>query len=388
MNIHEYQAKEFFKRYRIPIPNGIVAGTPEEAADAAFKLETQRVVVKAQVKAGGRGKGGGVKVVPPKEASAAAAAMFESGIKTHQTGGKALPVRQVLVEEGVEFESGADEYYLAIILDRSAEKPVVMASAEGGMDIEAVPEEKILKMHFDVSTGVWAFEARNLGLELGLAPRAAGAFARVVVALGKLFVEEDASLAEINPLIVKPEGTALAIDAKLNFDDSAMFRHKKTALLEDLGDMLDSEKKARELDLAYIPLDEGNIGCIVNGAGLAMATMDVIQAVGGAPANFLDVGGGASKEKVTEAIKIVLSDSKVKTIFINIFGGIMRCDVIAEGMVAAAQELGLKLPLVVRLAGNKAAEGKEILNKSGLSLITANDMRDGAEKAVKAAAEA
>jgi succinyl-CoA synthetase beta subunit len=263
-----------------------------------------------------------------------------------------------------------------------------MASAQGGMDIEAVPDYSILKRHFEPQIGMRTYIARNLGLEMGLSPKTAFHFSTLVVSLCKLFVEEDASLAEINPLIAKSDGTVLAVDAKLNFDDSALFRHKDTAALQDFTDILESERKAKELDLAYIPLESGNIGCIVNGAGLAMATMDIIQSVGGAPANFLDVGGGASKEKVTEAIKIVLSDENVKVIFINIFGGIMRCDVIAEGMVAAASELGLKAPLVVRLAGNRSAEGMRILKESGLSFLTADNMRDGAEKAVKAAAEA
>ena len=385
MKIHEYQGKELFRKYGVPTPRGILATTPDEAERAASSLGTPVVVVKAQIHAGGRGKGGGVKLAKsPGEARAIASQMLGMMLKTHQTGPEGQKVSKVYVEEGLPIER---ELYLGMTLDRATSRLSIMASSEGGVEIEEVAAkhpEKILVESIDPVVGLADYQARKLAFGLGLKGESVGKFVAFAKALHRCYVETDASLAEVNPLVVLKDGSVMALDAKLNFDDNALYRHKDIAEYRDVAEEDPIEAKAKEYDLAYISLD-GNIGCMVNGAGLAMATMDTIKLVGGQPANFLDVGGGASKEKVTAAFKLILSSPAVKAVLINIFGGIMKGDVIAEGVVAAAREVQLRVPLVVRLEGTNVELGKEILRKSGLPIISADNLRQAAEKAVAAA---
>ena len=393
MNIHEYQAKELYRKYGIPVPNGIACLSPEEATEAARKIieETgnEVVVVKAQIHAGGRGKAGGVKVVKGVEAAAAAAKeIFGKTLVTHQTGPEGKLVQRLLVEQGLAIKS---ELYLALVVDRETKKIAIMASTEGGMDIEEVAEktpEKIHTVYFHADAGLQNHHIRTLAFKLGLNKEAQKHFAQLMKPLAKLFVEEDCSIAEINPLILTEDDRVLALDAKVNFDSNAEFRHREYwASVRDLSEEAPTETEAQEAGLAFIQLD-GNIGCLVNGAGLAMATMDTIKHFGGEPANFLDVGGGASQEAVTKAFKIILQSDAVQGIFVNIFGGIMKCDVIANGVVAATKELGLKVPLVVRLEGTNVEQGKEILNNSGLAIVAADTMAEGAKKIVELANQA
>jgi succinyl-CoA synthetase beta subunit len=384
MKIHEYQGKELFRKYGVPTPRGILATTPEEAERAAQTLATPLVVVKAQIHAGGRGKGGGVKLAKsPAEAKQLASQILGMMLKTHQTGPEGQKVRKVYVEEGLPIER---ELYLGMTLDRATSRVSLMASSEGGVEIEEVAAkhpEKIAVESIDPAVGLLDFQGRKLAFALGLKGATANKFAGFCRALYTCYVETDASLAEVNPLVILKDGNVVALDAKLNFDDNALYRHKDIAAYRDVDEEDPTEAQAKEFDLAYISL-EGNIGCMVNGAGLAMATMDTIKLVGGAPANFLDVGGGASKEKVTAAFKLILADPEVKAVLVNIFGGIMKCDVIAEGVVAAAREVHLKVPLVVRLEGTNVEQGKEILRKSGLAITPADNLRQAAEKAVAA----
>ena len=395
MKIHEYQGKQIFQRYGIPTPKGYPAFTPAEVEQAAAKLieETKIgvVVVKAQIHAGGRGKGGGVKVVKggASEAKAVADKLFGMQLITHQTGPEGQKVQRLYVEQGLDI---ARELYLGLVVDREQRRIAVMASTEGGVEIETVAEhnpEKILTEHIDPVIGLSAYQARKLayGLDIGKGtpnPKETMAeFGRLLAKLCELFEKEDCSLCEINPLVVTTAGKVVALDAKINFDDNAAGRHKEWAELMDKAEEDPVELEAKDAGLSYVSLD-GNIGCLVNGAGLAMSTMDIIQHEGGTPANFLDVGGGATKEQVKKAFSMILSSSKVKGIFVNIFGGIMKCDVIAEGVVAATKELGLKVPLVVRLEGTNVELGKKILAESGLQIQPADTMSDGAKKIVAA----
>ncbi|MAL78955.1 MAG: ADP-forming succinate--CoA ligase subunit beta [Sneathiella sp.] len=388
MNIHEYQAKALLTKYGVTVPRGGVAYTADEAKTVAEGLGGPVWVVKAQIHAGGRGKGGGVKVVKSLDAVAETAqAMIGMQLVTHQTGPEGKEVKRVYIEEGCDI---ARELYLGAIIDRAKDCVTFMASTEGGMDIEEVAEktpEKILMVSVDPATGVMPFHARKIAFGLGLEGKQVGAAVKFIVALYKAIVDTDASLVEINPLVVTGGGDVIALDAKMNFDDNALYRHKDIADLRDPDEEDPAEREAAQYDLNYIKLD-GNIGCMVNGAGLAMATMDIIQLNGGTPANFLDVGGGATREKVTEAFKIILKDENVEGILVNIFGGIMRCDVIAEGVVAAAKEVALSVPLVVRLEGTNVDLGKKILAESGLPILSADDLGDAAEKIVKAVKEA
>jgi succinyl-CoA synthetase beta subunit len=395
MKIHEYQGKQIFQKYGIATPKGIPCMTVDDAEKAAKKLIDETgipvVVVKAQIHAGGRGKGGGVKVVKggPAEAKKIASQILGMQLVTHQTGPGGQKVRRLYVEQGLDI---ARELYFGIVVDREKRRIALMASTEGGVEIEKVAEEapeKILTEHVDPAIGLGAFQARKLayGLEIGKGtpkPKETIAdFVQLVTKLVTLFEKEDCSLCEINPLVVTKEGKIIALDAKVTFDDNAEGRHKEWAELMDKDEEDPVELEAKTTGLNYVSLD-GDIGCLVNGAGLAMATMDIIQHAGGTPANFLDVGGGATKEQVTKAFKMILSSSKVKGIFVNIFGGIMKCDVIAEGVVAATKELGLKVPLVVRLEGTNVEEGKAILKASGLKIQAADNMLDGAKKIVAA----
>ncbi|HME90955.1 MAG TPA: ADP-forming succinate--CoA ligase subunit beta [Myxococcaceae bacterium] len=385
MKIHEYQAKEILRSYGVPVPRGVLAESPEAAEEAARALDTPVVVVKAQIHAGGRGKGGGVKLARSSaEAKEIASRMLGMILKTHQTGPQGQKVRKLYVEEGLDI---AQELYLGVTLDRVTSRITFMASGEGGVEIEetaAKNPEKILREMVDPAVGFLDFQGRKLAFGLGFKGETVAKFSSFCRALYRAFVETDASLAGINPLVRLKGGEVVALDAKMNFDDNALYRQKQIAAYRDIDEEDPREAKAKEYDLAYISLD-GNIGCMVNGAGLAMATMDTIKLVGGSPANFLDVGGGASKEKVTAAFKLILADEAVKSILINIFGGIMRGDVIAEGVVAAAREVHLRVPLVVRLEGTKVEEGKQILKSSGLPVISADNLREAAEKAVAAA---
>ncbi|MGZ6096749.1 MAG: ADP-forming succinate--CoA ligase subunit beta [Myxococcaceae bacterium] len=385
MKIHEYQGKELFRKYGVPTPRGVLATTPEEAEKAATSLGTPVVVVKAQIHAGGRGKGGGVKLAKsPAEAKQLASQILGMMLKTHQTGPEGQKVNKVYVEEGLPIER---EFYLGMTLDRATSRLSLMASSEGGVEIEEVAAkhpEKILLESIDPVVGLAEYQARKLAFGLGLKGDSIGKFVAFARALYRSYIETDASLVEVNPLVLLKDGSVVALDAKLNFDDNALYRHKELLGYRDVAEEDPIEAQAKEFDLAYISLD-GNIGCMVNGAGLAMATMDTIKLVGGQPANFLDVGGGASKEKVTEAFKLILSAKAVKAVLINIFGGIMKCDVIAEGVVAAAREVKLSVPLDVRLEGTNVEQGKEILRHSGLPIIPADNLRQAAEKAVAAA---
>jgi succinyl-CoA synthetase beta subunit len=380
MKIHEFQAKELLRRFGAAVPAGRECKTADEAARAYEALQSPVCVVKAQIHAGGRGKAGGVKVVKSAtEARSAAAAMLGKVLKTYQTGPEGQLVRRLWVEQGCEI---AAELYVGVALDREKQLPVMMVSSEGGVEIEKVAAErpeKIKKQAFSPAKGLGDAEARALAAGIGLAGKTAEDAAGFLKALAKAYVELDCSLAEINPLVVTKSGGVLALDAKMNFDSNALFRHEDVLALRDLDEEDPKEVEASKHELSYIALD-GSIGCMVNGAGLAMATMDVIQLNGAAPANFLDVGGGATKEKVTEAFKILLSDAKVKGVLVNIFGGIMKCDVIAEGVIAAVQQVKLNVPLVVRLEGTNVEKGKSLLEKSGLPIITASDLDDAAKK--------
>jgi succinyl-CoA synthetase beta subunit len=387
MKIHEYQAKEILARYGVPIPRGRVAETAAEARAIAEEIGG-RVVVKAQIHAGGRGKGGGVKLAStPAEAEAAASQILGMTLVTHQTGPEGRLVRRVLVEETLPI---AQELYAGIVLDRSQGKPVLMASAAGGMEIEEVAAktpELILKQAFDPGDGLLPFQARRLAYGIGLKGAAAGAAAKLFQALARAWVETDASLAEINPLVVTEDQRVVALDAKFNFDDNALYRHPDIAALRDIHEEDPLEVEASKYGLNYIKLD-GNVGCMVNGAGLAMATMDIIKYAGGNPANFLDVGGGANQEQITNAFRILMSDPHVKAVLINIFGGILRCDTLAAGVVAAARELDFRLPLVIRMEGTNVEEGRRILRESGLNFTVADGMKDAAEKVVALAGKA
>jgi succinyl-CoA synthetase beta subunit len=388
MKIHEYQGKELLRKFGVPVPRGIVAHTPEEAFNAAKELGTDVVVVKAQIHAGGRGKGGGVKLAKsPEEARDIAAQMLGMQLVTHQTGPEGRKVGVLLIEEGLPIDQ---EFYLGIVLDRASGRPVFMASQAGGMDIEEVAAhtpEKILKETIDPAVGFRPFQARKLAFGLGLPADLIGQAAKFMQALYAANEQMDASLMEINPFLLTKDKRLIALDAKVNFDDNAMFRHKDFAPLRDLNEEEPLEIEASKFDLNYIKLD-GNIACMVNGAGLAMATMDIIKLAGGEPANFLDVGGGASQERVEAAFKILLADENVQAVLINIFGGIVRCDMVARGVVGAAQNLGLKLPVVVRLEGTNVEEGQRVIRESGLNFTVAKGMQDAAEKVVAAAKQA
>jgi succinyl-CoA synthetase beta subunit len=384
MNIHEYQGKEVFRKFGVPTPRGIPVFTADEAVKAAESLGGKVWVVKAQIHAGGRGKGGGVKVAKSlAEVKDLASKILGMTLVTHQTGPEGRLVRRLLIEEGADIKK---ELYVALVVDRVTQKVTMMASSEGGMDIEEVAAhtpEKIHRVAIDPSTGLKDAEAEDLARKIGV-PEGSIAQARTLLKnLYRVFDESDCSLAEVNPLIVTGDGKVIALDAKLNFDSNALFRHPEIVAYRDLDEEDPAEVEASKFDLTYISLD-GNIGCLVNGAGLAMATMDTIKLYGGSPANFLDVGGGATAEKVTEAFKIMLKNPKVKAILVNIFGGIMKCDTIATGVVIAAKEVSLKVPLIVRLEGTNVDLGKKILADSGLPIISATDMGDAAEKAVAA----
>jgi succinyl-CoA synthetase beta subunit len=385
MNLHEYQSKALFAEYAIPIPKGQMADSPEGAMAAARGLGGSLWVVKAQVHAGGRGKAGGVKVAKDLEAvGAAAKAMLGTTLITHQTGPQGLPVRQVYVELGSKI---VREIYLSLVLNREASRIAFVASAAGGMDIEEVAEhtpEKIIRVNINPTAGLQDFQCRQLAFGLGLKGAQIAQFGRIAHALYRLYLERDASLVEVNPLIVTGDGDLLALDAKINIEDNALFRHKDLAALRDDSQEDAMERKAAESDLNYVSLD-GNIACMVNGAGLAMATMDLIQLHGGKPANFLDVGGGATKERVATAFKLILSNPKVTAILINIFGGIVRCDIIAEGIISAVKEVGVSMPVVVRLEGTNAPRARELLASSGLAITPASDLTDAAVKAVRMA---
>ena len=388
MNLHEYQAKELFRSYGIPVPDGKVAFSADEAVDAAKSLTTPRVVVKAQVHAGGRGKAGGVKLVDsPAEAGEFADSLLGTNLVTFQTDENGQPINRVLVEETCDI---ATELYLGAVLDRSKRRVVIMASTEGGVEIEKVAHEtpeKILKATINPLVGIMPYQCRELAFGLGLSGDQIKQFTKLLTSLGKLVNDKDFALVEVNPLVITGSGDLLCLDGKINIDSNALFRHPDLVEMRDKSQEDERENRAADWDLNYVALD-GEIGCMVNGAGLAMATMDIIKLSGGDPANFLDVGGGATKERVAEALKIILSDEKVKGILVNIFGGIVRCDLIAEGIIAAVEEVNISVPVVVRLEGTKAAEGTEILNNSGLNLIAAQDLGEAAAKIVAAVGDA
>jgi succinyl-CoA synthetase beta subunit len=384
MKIHEYQAKEILKSYGVPVPNGGVAETPEEARRIAEEIGEKAIVVKAQIHAGGRGKSGGVKIVShPKEAEKAAQEILGMTLVTHQTGPGGCLVRNVLVEEGMEIQ---DELYLGAVVDRARACPVMMASREGGVEIEKVAAEspeKIVKEWVNPVIGLRTFQTNKIGYGLGLEPSKLGKMRNILSGLYKTFYEKDCLLAEINPLVLTKGGEFIALDAKMNFDDSGLFRHKEIAALRDLNEEAPLEVEASKYNLNYIKLD-GNVGCMVNGAGLAMATMDIIKVVGAEPANFLDVGGGATADMVKNGFKILMSDPGVKVVFINIFGGILRCDTLAKGVTEAVREVKVSVPIVVRLEGTNVAEGRRILSESGLNFAVAIGMKEGAEKVAEA----
>jgi len=385
MKIHEYQAKEIFRRFGVPTPRGEMVTTPEQARAVAQKLGTPVVVVKAQIHAGGRGKGGGVKLArSADEAQQLASKILGMNLITPQTGPGGRIVRRLLIEEGLDIKR---ELYLSILIDRAVEAPVIMASAAGGMEIEEVAHsnpEAILKETIRPAVGLQPYQVRKLAFGLGLSADLIGVATPFFQALYRAFLETDASLVEINPLVVTGDGRLIALDAKVNFDDNALYRHKDLAELRDLDEEEPLEVEASKYKLNYIKLD-GTVGCMVNGAGLAMATMDIIKLAGGSPANFLDVGGGASADQVKSAFKILMSDSAVRGVFINVFGGILRCDVLATGVVNAARDLGLKLPVVVRMEGTNVEQGRQILRDSGLNFTIAEGMKDGADKVVRLA---
>ncbi len=381
MKIHEFQAKDILSKFGVPIPKGEVAETPGQAREIASKIGP-RVVVKAQVHAGGRGKGGGVKLANnPKEAEKLADEILGMNLVTHQTGPEGKLVKRVLVEEALDIDR---ELYIGIVIDRATESPVVMASPEGGMEIEKVAAETpelIFKEYINSATGFGGFQARNLGFKLGLQGNILKQAVKFLLMLYKAFESSDASLAEINPLLITKQGKVLALDAKMNFDDNALARHPEIKNMRDFSEEDELEVEASKFGLNYIKLD-GNVGCMVNGAGLAMATMDIIMYSGGMPANFLDVGGGVSEEAVKSAFKILVADKDVKAALVNIFGGIVRCDLVANGIVKAARQLDLKIPMVVRLEGTNVELGKKILKESGLSFSAASSMKEAAEKVV------
>jgi succinyl-CoA synthetase beta subunit len=385
MNLHEYQAKQLFACYGIPIPAGKPAGTPNEAAEAAAALGGGSWVVKAQVHSGGRGKAGGVTRADGIEAvKTATERLLGTRLVTAQTGAGGLPINTVLVEE---VRSLAKELYLSALVDRSSARVLFMASAAGGMDIEEVAAEhpeKILTCTVDPAAGLQSYQCRDLAFALGLEGDQVGALGKIMAALYRLLLDKDLSQVEINPLGIADDGRLLALDAKINIDDNALFAHPDLAALRDISQEDPTETAARQHDLSYVTLD-GTIGCMVNGAGLAMATLDVIQLYGGRPANFLDVGGGTTAAKVAEAFKLILADAKVKAVLVNIFGGIVRCNLIAEGIIAAVRDVGVKVPVVVRLEGTNAEEGRRLLEQSGLALLTATDLDEAAKKAVEAA---
>ena len=384
MNIHEFQGKAVMKKFGVEVPRNIVATTPDEAERAAVALGSAVVVVKAQIHAGGRGKGGGVKVCKsPAEARAFAASILGKPLVTHQTGPEGGVVRRVLVEEGCDI---GRELYLGMVIDRGVGRATMIASSEGGMEIEEVAAkspEKILREVVDPAVGLQDFQARKIAFALGIPKESLAKAVSFMKAVARAFVDTDASLVEINPLVLTKQGGLIALDAKMGFDDSALFRHPEIRELRDLDEEDPKEVEASKFDLSYISLD-GDIGCMVNGAGLAMATMDIIKLYGSSPANFLDVGGGATTEKVTAAFKILLSDARVRGVLVNIFGGIMQCDVLANGVVAAARQVKLSVPLVVRMEGTNVELGKKILQESGIDVIAAVDMADAARKIVEA----
>lgn len=382
MNVHEYQAKELMRKFGIKVLNGQVAKSVDQAVEAASKLGGSVWVVKAQIHAGGRGKAGGVKLAKSlDEVKKYAGEILGKTLVTHQTGPEGKVVQTLLVEEGCMIDH---EYYVGLVLDRNTSKITFMASREGGMEIEKIAEEtpeKIFKVAVDPATGYQPYIGRILGTSIGMTGETLKEASKFFEGLYNLYVQSDCTIAEINPLVTTKDGTVLALDAKLNFDDNALFRHPEIAAYRDLSEESEKEIEASKYGLSYISLD-GNIGCLVNGAGLAMGTMDIIQLHGGMPANFLDVGGGATKEAVEKAFSIILSDKNVKGILVNIFGGIMKCDIIAEGIIAAAKSLGVKVPLVVRLEGTNVDLGKKLLNESGLKITAANDLGDAASKIV------
>jgi len=385
MKIHEYQAKAILAQHGVPVPRGEVALNAAEAGAIARRLGGDVVVVKAQIHAGGRGKGGGVKLARSvDDAEKLASQMIGMTLVTHQTGPEGRVVSRVLIEEGLKMTR---ELYLSIVLDRAAGKPVMMASADGGMDIEEVAAktpERIHKVYIEPGVGLVPFEARQLGFAIGLDGPQVNKAVKLMTALYHAFVATDASLVEINPLVVTASGDLLALDAKMNFDDNALYRHQDIRDLRDLGEEDPLEIEASKFSLNYIHLD-GNIGCMVNGAGLAMATMDIIKLAGGEPANFLDVGGGANAEQIRNAFKILMSDKNVKAVLINIFGGILRCDVLAQGVIAAVKELGVPVPIVIRMEGTNVEEGKRLLKESGMNFTTADSMDEAANKVVQLA---
>ncbi len=385
MNFHEYQAKELFAAYAIPVPPGKIAATADAAAEAARALGGEHWVVKAQIHAGGRGKAGGVKLCKtPDEVKAAAAGMLGRGMETYQSGGRELPVNVVLVTEASDI---AKELYLSVLVDRAAKAVTFIASARGGVDIEQVARENPEDVHtveVNFVEGLQAYQCRRLAFDMGLNARQANQLTKIMQGLYRLFNDKDLSLVELNPLAITPAGDLVALDGKVNSDDNAEFRHADLAAMRDDSQEDPTEAAARAHDLNYVTMD-GDIGCMVNGAGLAMATMDVIKLAGGEPANFLDVGGGATTERVTEAFKLILSSDKVRCILVNIFGGIVRCDLIAEGIIAAVKEVGLTIPVVVRLQGTNVEKGRELLARSGLAITPADDLNDAAGKAVAAA---
>ncbi len=385
MNVHEYQAKKLLSDFGVRVPGGQVVFSADEAAGALEGLDSEKYVVKAQVHAGGRGKGGGIKVVDNAgDATAAAEQIIGMNLVTHQTGPEGKKVGSVLIEEASSIEK---EFYLGMVIDRSREKVVIMGSPEGGVEIEEVAArspEKIIKEHVDISLGVQPYQCRKIAYFMGLDGGAVRQAVSFISSLYRVFIEKDCSLAEINPLVLTSDGNIVALDAKINFDDNALFRHRDIAGLRDRDEEDPLELEASDAGISFVKLD-GNIGCLVNGAGLAMATMDIIKHHGGEPANFLDVGGGATTEQVTKAFKMILSDENVKAIFVNIFGGIMKCDTIADGIVEAAGEVGINVPLVVRLEGTNVEAGREILSNSGLDIQTGADMKEAASKVVEAA---
>ncbi|PHR63618.1 ADP-forming succinate--CoA ligase subunit beta [Alcanivorax sp.] len=384
MNLHEYQSKQLFADYGLPVSTGFACDTPEEVAAKAKEIGGEKWVVKAQVHAGGRGKAGGVKLVDtPEDAAAFAKQWLGKNLVTFQTDEHGQPVSKILVETCTDI---AKELYLSAVLDRASRRVVFMASTEGGVDIETVAEEtpeKILKAEIDPLVGAQPYQAREIAFQLGLEGKQVNQFAKIFVGLAKLFIDKDLALIEVNPLVITDEGDLHCLDAKINVDGSALYRHPDIKALDDPSQEDERERRAAEWDLNYVALD-GNIGCMVNGAGLAMGTMDLVKLKGGAPANFLDVGGGATKERVTEAFKIILSDDQVKGVLVNIFGGIVRCDLIAEGIIGAVEEVGVTVPVVVRLEGNNAELGSQKLAESGMNIIAAQSFDDAAEQVVKA----
>lgn len=387
MNLHEYQGKQLFAQYGLPVSKGIAALTAEEAVKAADTIGGERWVVKAQVHAGGRGKAGGVKLVSSKdEIKAFAENWLGKNLVTYQTDEKGQPVSRILVESLTDIDK---ELYLGAVIDRSSRRVVFMASTEGGVEIETVAEEtpeKILKATIDPLVGAQPYQGREMAFKLGLKGDQVKQFTNIFLGLSKLFHEKDLDLLEVNPLVITPEGNLHCLDAKMSIDGNALYRHKDLQAMRDPSQEDPREAQAAEWDLNYVALD-GNIGCMVNGAGLAMGTMDIVKLHGGSPANFLDVGGGATKERVVEAFKIILSDEAVKAVFINIFGGIVRCDMIAEGVIGAVKEVGVKVPVIVRLQGNNAEAGDKLLSESGLNIIADTDLASAAKKAVAAAAQ-